>query len=545
MNQINASTLEVVWKRLIAAVDEACAATIRTAFSTSVRESLDFACALTNAKGELLAQGTQSIPAFVGSLPRSVQLLIAKPEFSALNPGDVVITNDPWIGTGHLPDITIISPIHHKGAIVGYAASTAHEVDIGGRTGSIEMADLFEEGLQVPCLKLIDQGVVNETIIAFMRQNVRAPDELIGDLWSQVSALDTIRRRTLKMMEEYGLDDFDEVSREIFDRSQAAFRSELRKVTPGTYRSVIRPDGLPVEVELKAAVTLNDEECVIDLTGSSAQVKGYSINCAYPYTYAYSAFAVKALFAPDIANNQGILRCIKLIAPEGSIVNHTFPLAGFHRHMIGHQMPAAVMTALSHVIPERTIAKSGAGPMWTLQQNGIRGGRPYVNLFFFNGGVGGCSKHDGPNVLSWPTNISGVPVEYMEHLSPLMIRSKAFRPDSGGPGKYRGGIGQEVIFEAVRDESITVTLVAVHVKSGANGIVGGGPGAPGRIAINGNAILTGKAYPMNPGDILEVLTPGGGGYGDVRERTPEQYAADLDAGYALIAPEMENGVVQA
>jgi N-methylhydantoinase B len=533
MTRINASTLEIIWKRLIAAVDEASAATIRTAFSTSVRESLDFACALTNAKGELLAQGTQSIPAFVGSLPRSVQLLIAKPEFSALRPGDVIITNDPWLGTGHLPDMTIVSPIHYRGNVIGYAASTAHEVDVGGRAGSLEMTDLFEEGLQVPCLKLIDGGVVNETIIAFLRQNVRAPDELIGDLWSQVSALDIIRRRTLNMMEEYELDDLDEISTEIFDRSESAFRSQLRKVAPGTYRASLKPDALPAEIELKMAITLTDKECVIDLTGSSAQVKGYSINCAFPFTYAYSAFGVKALFAPDIPNNQGVLRCIRLVAPEGSVVNHTFPLAGFHRHMIGHHMPAAVMAALSQVIPERTIAKSGCGPMWTLQQNGIRKGRPYANLFFFNGGVGACSKHDGPNVLSWPTNISGVPVEYMEHLSPLMIKSKGLRPDSGGAGKYRGGLGQKLVFEAVGEEPITVTLVAVHVAAGADGIAGGKAGEPGRISINDEPIRSGKAYPMKPGDILEVLTPGGGGYGDLRERPEELKIADREAGYTL------------
>jgi N-methylhydantoinase B len=532
MRIINASVLEIVWKRLISSVDEAQAAIIRTAFSTSIRESLDFACALTTAKGELLAQATQAIPVFVGSIPRSVKILTAMPEFADLKPDDVVITNDPWIGTGHLPDITVVAPIFHRGQRVGYSASTAHEIDIGGRNGSFEMKDIFEEGLQIPPLKLISGGKTDETIVAFIHRNIRNPDEFIGDLWSQVGALDIIAQRTVRLLEEYELEDLEELAEELFQRTQAALQTEIAKIPPGTYCAEVTPDGLPMEVTVKMALTFDGKSCHVDFDGSSPQVPEYSLNCPMPFTYAYTAFAIKCLLVPNIPNTEGIFRTITMSAPEGCCVNSVFPTSGLQRQIIGHHLPACVMAALSEVLPDRTIGKSGSGPMWYLIQTGVsESGRPYANMFFFNGGTGGSSHNDGANALSWPTNISGVPVEFMEYLAPLKFERKALREGSGGRGTHRGGLGLDVAFVVTGTAPINVILFGGAPVVGPFGVAGGERGAPGEALINGQPLELNKHLALTPGDRVVIRTPGGGGYGDPAKRSLSLRQIDVSEGY--------------
>ncbi len=329
IRDFDAVTLEILWQRLVSAVDEASAALIRSAFSTVVRESHDFACVITDTSGGLLAQAQHSIPAFIGTLPRTVGWLLQHFPVAALAPGDVMICNDPWYGTGHLPDINLVKPIFQGGVLVGFAAATAHAPDIGGRTGSHDLRDIYEEGVQIPPLKLLRAGVVDETLVAMLRANVRAPDEVVGDLWAQLAALDVIEARVCDLMQEYGLGELDALSAELQDRAEAAMRAAIAGVPHGTYRLAFDTDGLLGHaVHIEMAMTFDGRDCVIDFAGSSPQVNGTAVNSAYVYTYAYTAYGVKLALLPRVRNNDGVLRPIIIKAPEGSVLNHKFPASG-------------------------------------------------------------------------------------------------------------------------------------------------------------------------------------------------------------------------
>ena len=529
----DAVTLEILWKRLISAVDEASATLIRTAFSTVVRESYDFACVVTNVEGHLLAQATQSIPSFIGTLPRTVRHFREFFDLDSLKPGDVLISNDPWKGTGHLPDINVARPLFREGHIVGWAASTAHAPDIGGRTGSTEMRDIFEEGFQIPPLKLIDDGKVNDVLLALLRQNVRAPDEVVGDLWAQVNGLDVIERRVLEVMEEYGLGELETLAATIHDRSEAAMRAAIAEVPQGTYRYSIASDGLKTPIEIEIAITFDGKDCVIDFEGSSPQMDGTSLNAVYAYTYAYTSYGIKCMLAPQLPNNDGVWRPIIINAPEGSVLNHRFPTAGFSRHMVGHYLPTAAIAAMADALPMRVMAPCGT-PVWNIQTAGVdANGRSFANLFFFNGGMGGSGHHDGMNVLSWPSNISCVPIEMMERMAPLRIVRKALREGSGGLGEFRGGLGQDIAFRMTGGKPMSVSFSADRSKTAPEGILGGSPGAIGELRINDSEPLDTKLfYTLKPGDMLFMRTPGGGGYGDPAKRSEDLIARDREEGYA-------------
>jgi N-methylhydantoinase B len=532
----DAVTLEILWKRMISAVDEASAALIRTAFSTVVRESYDFACVITDPQGQLLAQATQSIPSFIGTLPRTVRFFVERFPLETLRPGDVLICNNPWFGTGHLPDINVARPIFKDGKLVGFAASTAHAPDIGGRTGSRIMRDVFEEGFQIPPWKLIDDGKLDETLIALLRTNVRAPDAVVGDLFAQVTALDVIERRLGELMDEYGLVTLTDLGREIHDRSEAAMRASIAKIPQGTYRYQLESDGLAVPILIKIAVTFDGHDCVVDFEDLPDQLDGTSLNSVYAYTYAYTSYGLKCMLAPDLPNNDGVWRPIIINAREGSVLNHRYPTSGFSRHMIGHYLPTAAIAAMATIIPDRVMAPSGT-PIWDMQISGVTAaGKSYANLFFFNGGMGANCRHDGPSVLSWPSNVSCTPIEYIERLVPLRVERKTFRIGSGGAGKHHGGLGLEVAFRVSETSPINVTFAADRTRSGPDGIVGGAPGAAGEIRINDSPpIDTKQAYVLRAGDRVVIRTPGGGGFGSPTERPETLICHDQAAGYVPLA----------
>ena len=512
--RFDAVTLEILWKRLVSAVDEASAALIRVAFSTVVRESYDFACVVTDTEGRLLAQATQSIPSFIGTLPRTVRHFIDTVGLEAMRPGDVYVCNDPWRGTGHLSDINVARPVFRDGTLVGFAASTAHAPDIGGRTGSLEMRDIFEEGFQIPALRLMRDGVVDQTLLALLRANVRAPDEAVGDLYAQMSALDIIEQRLMGLMDEYGLGELASLAAEIHGRSEAAMRAAIAGVPPGTYRATMRPEGLATEVAFTIALTFGPEGLDVAFEAVTPQVDGMSLNSVYAYTFAYTCYGLKCILAPELPNNDGLWRPVRLTAPEGSILNHRYPTAGYRRHMLGHHLPVAVIAALSEALPDRIIAATGGAPTWTIQQTGIDAeGKPYANFLFFAGGIGAGSRHDGPSVLSWPSNISGVAVEYVEHLSPFRVHRKALREGSGGAGMHRGGLGLDVELEVAETTPIHFAVSADRLRTGAAGAQGGAPGAPGEFLLNGAPADPRVMYRLKTGDRVVLRTPGGGGFG--------------------------------
>lgn len=526
-------TLEVLWTRLISVVDEAAAALVRTSFSTVVRESHDFSCVITDASGRSLVQATDSIPSFIGTLPRTIQHFLNEIPADKLEPGDILATNDIWQGTGHLPDISVGKPIFVDGKLVGFAGSTAHAPDIGGKIRSPEPREVFEEGLQIPIMKIIRAGEPDEGFFNILRKNVRAPDEVVGDLWAQITALELMEDRVGTLMRDYKITDLADLATEIQARTEQAMRTAIRDLPDGTYTNAVKTDGLGVPLELKVKLTIDGDEVHADYEGSSPQVDR-AINCAYCYTYAMTAYAVKCAAAPDLPNNDGAIAPIKVDVPEGTIINPRWPASGGSRALTGHFVPTLVYGALAQVVPERITAGTGS-PLWSITQSGVRDdGSSFASLFFFNGGMGATDLKDGEHCLSWPSNISSTPTEVIEQLAPMRIHRRVFRPDSGGAGRHRGGLGQEVVIENLSKTPTAVSFLAERTKEPAPGIVGGADGATGELLIDGEAVDPKRQYVIETGTMITLRTPGGGGYGDPAER--DAALSEKDVVQGLIGP---------
>ena len=529
--QFDAVELELLWRRLISLVDEAAAALVRTSFSTLVRESYDFSCIVTDAAGQSLVQATESIPSFIGTLPETVKHFLKFFPPETLHPGDVLITNDIWLGTGHLPDITVAKPIFRHGKLVAFSASTAHAPDIGGKIRSPEPREVFEEGLQIPPLKLMRAGEADETLVAILRKNVRTPEQTMGDLWAQVVALDLMEERLHILMEQAGLDDLASLAAEIHARCEAAMRAAIAALPDGTYSSELQTDGLMDKpVTLKLTLTIEGDRIIADYTGTDAQVDR-AINCALCYTYAMTMYGVKVCTSPNLPNNEGAWRPISIIAPDGCIVNPLFPASGGSRMLIGHYLPMLVFGCLGQVVPERVMAACGS-PMWGMNQSGVNAqGKPYANMFFYNGGMGANMRGDGISCLSWPSNVSSTAIEITEHIAPLRVHHKRLRTDSGGPGRHRGGLGQEIALESRSETPIAVSFLAERTIFPAFGIEGGKAGTPGVLRINGEKVDPKKQYVLSRGDTVILSTPGGGGHGDPEKRDRLAREHDIKAGY--------------
>jgi len=531
VRRFDAIEIELFWRRLISLVDEAAAALVRTSFSTLVRESYDFSCVVTDADGQSLVQATESIPSFIGTLPETVKHFIRLFPVETLRPGDVLITNDLWLGTGHLPDITVAKPIFRNGKVVAFSASTAHAPDIGGKIRSPEPREVFEEGLQIPPMKLMRAGVQDDTLVSIIRKNVRTPDQTMGDLWAQVVALDLMEERLLVLMEQADLDHLRDLAAEIHSRSEAAMRAAIAALPDGTYSSSLQTDGLmDTPITLRLSLTIKGDTITADYSGTDGQVDR-AINCALCYTYAMTMYGVKVCTSPSLPNNEGAWRPITVEAPAGCIVNPVFPASGGSRMLIGHYLPMLVFGCLGQVVPERVMAACGS-PMWGMNQSGVNAaGKPYANMFFFNGGMGANIRGDGLSCLSWPSNVSSTPIEITEHIAPLRVHYKRLRPGSGGAGRHRGGLGQEVLIESRSETPIAVSVLAERTKFPAFGIEGGEAGAPGALRINGEAVDPKRQYVLAKGDTVILSTPGGGGHGPVAERSGARLMSERGAGY--------------
>ena len=535
----DAIELELLWRRLISLVDEAAAAMVRTSFSTLVRESYDFSCVVTDASGQSLVQASESIPSFIGTLPETVKHFLRHFPEDQLSPGDVLITNDIWLGTGHLPDVTLAKPIFRNGKLIAFSATTAHVPDIGGKIRSPEPREVFEEGLQIPPMKMMAAGKTDETLVALIRKNVRTPDQTMGDLYAQIVALDLMEDRLLVLMENYGLPDLTDLAREIQGRCEVAMRAAIRELPDGTYRSELKTDGIMDKpITIRMALTIKGDEILIDFAGTDAQVDR-AINCAMCYTNAMCMYGVKVCTNSNLPNNEGAWRPITLTAPPGCIVNPQFPAPGGSRMLIGHYIPMLVFGCLGQIVPERVMAACGS-PMWGMNQSGVReGGKPYANMFFYNGGMGGNIQGDGVTCLSWPSNVSSTSIEISEHIAPLRFHHKKLRPDSGGAGRHRGGLGQEILIESRSETPIAVSFLAERTIYAAFGIEGGRDGAPGELRINGEKTDPKKQYVLNKGDTVSLGTPGGGGHGDPKLRSAAALAADVAAGYVTAASDYQ------
>ena len=522
--------LEIIRTRLTSLVDEAAKVIVRTSFSMLLNEANDYSCVLTDESGNVLAQNTASLPNFIGTLPQTVRHFLREIGAQHMSPGDVLITNNPWIGTGHLNDVTLVKPIFSKERIVAFAGTTGHVPDIGGKLRSVEPREVFEEGFHIPPMKLLVGSVADQTLLTLLRRNVRTPDQTVGDIFAQVGALGVMERRVTSLMDDYRLTSLSGFADELFRRSENAMREAIRALPDGTYRYEMQTDGLDAPFIFKIALTIRGDEIDADYEGSSPQ-QPRGINVVFGYTYAMTAYALKCALLPWLPNNEGIFRPLSVKAPEGSILNATFPAPVGGRICSGDYVPALVFGALHQVIPERVGAAAGS-PLWSMVLSGLReDGKPFANVLFYNGGMGATATKDGGNALSFPNNVSSTPVEVTERDTPMFVHYKTLRANSGGDGQFRGGLGQDVLLESESDKPVAVVFLAERTQCAAPGLSGGGDGALGEVIINGVVVDNRRLHVLSKGDRLLFRTPGAGGYGDASMRDPHSRARDRRLGY--------------
>ena len=525
-------TLEVIWNRFLSVANEQQDALIRTAFSTIVRESQDLACGLFDTKGRMIAQSISGTPGHINAMATSMKHFLAAFPPDKLAPGDVLITNDPWMTAGQINDITITTPVFKNGRLVALFANTCHSADIGGRILSAEAREVFEEGLRLPIMKLFERGEPNQILMQIVRANVRQPDEVIGDFYAQAASNDAGGRALLEMMDEFELDSIDGVSEEIIRRSENAVRSEIRKLPSGEWSSETWSDGFEEPILVCCTVRIAGDEIFIDFSGSSPQ-STRGINVVLNYTHAYASFAIKAAICPDVPHNDGSFRPVHVSAPAGSIMNALDPAPVASRQVIGHFIPSAIYAALSGALPGRLMAP-GADPIWLSVWRGQN--PPFTLTIFQVGGTGARPSKDGLSAVGFPSGVAGVPAEVIESLSPVVLRKRQLRPDSGGAGIWRGGLGQLTEFARRGEGNWSVSSIADRTVYPAHGLVGGSMGAAGELLVSNGLRPNPKALvDLNAADVVYVNLPGGGGYGSPFQRDPEKVRWDVVEGY--ITPE--------
>jgi N-methylhydantoinase B len=526
-------TLEILWSRLISIADESAAALLRTSFSTIVRESNDFATVLMDSNGDSLAENTAGIPSFVGMLPDALKNFIKRIPIENWNPGDCIITNDPWIGSGHLPDITMAAAIFHKGKIVGFSGSIAHLPDIGGAGWSSDGRELFEEGIRLMPMKFLKEGEPNQDVFDFITANVRVPSQVIGDIYAQVTAQQVCAARLEEFLDDAQLNDLTGLSGALLERADIAMRRAIEEVSDGTYRAAVNADGYDdEETHIECAITVDGSSLHIDYDGTSKQIDR-GLNSVMKYTYAYSAYPVKCALDPDTPRNEGSYRSVTVVAPEGSILNPTFPAPVNARQLTGHLLAAAIYECLAQAVPDKVIAECGGAPTMRSVYSGVDdGGNRFSQIFFASGGMGASPVADGHSCTAFPTNSGSGSIEAFESLAPLLVWKKEFRTDSGGAGQFMGGLGQEVEIEITAEDDIRLSMMSDRQKYAAKGLLGGLEGAKVEIAKSDGTKPHPKARSvLAPGDKLTLRFGGGGGYGPPDARDPKAVQNDLRNDY--------------
>ncbi len=540
---IDPVTLEVIWNRFLSVANEQQDTLIRTAFSTIVRESQDLACGMFDTKGRMISQSISGTPGHINAMATSMKHFLAAFPADKLAPGDVLITNDPWQTAGQINDITITTPIFKNGKMVALFANTCHSADIGGRILSAEAREVFEEGLRIPIMKLFDRGEPNHILMQIVRTNVRQPDEVIGDFYAQTACNETGGRALLEMMDEFGLDSIDDVAEEIIRRSEAAVRAEIRKLPSGEWSNETWSDGFEEPIVVRCKVKVAGDEIFIDFTGSSPQ-STRGINVVLNYTHAYASFAIKAAICPDVPHNEGSFRPVHVSAPPGSILNALDPAPVASRQVIGHFIPSAIFAAMSGAMPGRLMAP-GADPIWLSVWRGQN--PPFTLTVFQVGGTGARPTKDGLNAVGFPSGVAGVPAEVIESLSPVVLKRRELRANSGGPGTWRGGLGQLTEFARRGEGKWSVSSIADRTEFPAPGLLGGKAGARGEVSMDDGKKLHAKALrDLQASDVVHVDLPGGGGYGDPFQRDPQKILWDVIEGYVTAeAAEKNYGVAVA
>ncbi len=533
---------QIMWNRLIAVVEEQAQVMIRTAFSTTVREAGDLSAGIFDLDGRMMAQAVTGTPGHVNSMMESVGHFLAKFPIGTMKEGDHYITNDPWLGTGHLHDLTVVTPAFRQGKPVGLFANTAHVIDIGGLGMGPEGRSVFEEGLYIPIVKCFDQGKPNETFFDFIRWGSRLPVELEGDVYSLCACNDAAVHRLVEMMDEFRMDSLTPLAEFIFDSSLKATVAEIAKLGRGTYSGEISSDGYEEPVTLKARMTILDDAIEVDYAGTSG-LSQRGINVPAAYTRAYSCFGIKVVVAPEIPNNWASLAPFRMIIPDGTILNAPRPYPVSVRHVIGHLLPDLMMGCLHQTVPTR-VAAEGASCLWNPPLRGgssvsgqARGNKKVIGDFevitFNSGGTGARPAFDGLDATAFPSGVRTMPVEATENVAPIVIWRKELREGSAGAGRTRGGLGQTMEIATKGELEFAVNATFDRIANAPKGRDGGGLGANGAVTLKTGEKLRTKGYQVIPnGNRLILHMPGGGGMGDPATRAP-----------ALVARDVRDGVV--
>ena len=529
---------QVMWNRLISVVEEQAQALVRTAFSTSVREAGDLSAGAYDTDGRMLAQAVTGTPGHVNAMADAVAHFIRRIGRDNIFEGDVYITNDPWEGTGHLHDITVVSPSFHGGALVGFFACTAHIVDIGGRGFGADANSVYEEGLYIPIMKFAERGAVDKTLIKIVRGNVREPDQLVGDIYALATCNEIGHRRLIDMMEEFGLPDLNGIAEFIMENSRIATLERIAALPRASADGAMTIDGYSAPVELKVHLDILEDRILCDYEGTSGLDKK-GINVPLVYTKAYTCYALKCAIAPEIPNNAASLAPFEVSAPENTIVNAVHPAPVALRHVIGHMIPDTIYDALDKILPE-TVPSEGAGSLCNFQVSL----RPRTDapapghavrsevLTFNSGGSGARPSSDGLNATAFPSGVMTMPIEATEHTGPVIIWRKELRPDSGGAGRQRGGLGQYMEVGAAEGHEFDFSAMFDRVHHPARGRQGGRNGAPTTISQDDGTPMKGKGKQFVPhGRRVMLAFPGGAGYGAPGERARDLVRRDLARGY--------------
>ena len=536
---------QIMWNRLIAVVEEQAQVMIRTAFSTTVREAGDLSAGIFDRHGRMMAQAVTGTPGHVNSMAESVGHFLKKFPLATMNPGDHYITNDPWLGTGHLHDLTVVTPAFHNAKAVGVFANTAHVIDIGGLGMGPEGRSVFEEGMYIPIVKCFDRGVPNETFFDFMRVGSRLPVELEGDIYSLCACNDAAVRRLVEMMNEFEMDSLDPLAEFIFDLSGRATLAEIARLPKGTYRGEIWSDGYEEPVKLQASMTIFEDGIEVDYAGTSG-LSSRGINVPPAYCRAYACFGIKCVVAPEIPNNWASLAPFRMKIPDGCILNAPRPYPVSVRHVIGHLLPDLMMGCLHQAVPDRVTAE-GSSSLWNPPLRGgssvsgqSRGNKPVIGDFeiitFNSGGTGARPTADGLDATAFPSGVRTMPVEATENVAPLIIWRKELKPDSGGAGRTRGGVGQIMEFATKGDLEFAVNASFDRIGHAPKGREGGLNGANGVVRTQSGKILRTKGYQVIPdGDRLILELPGGAGMGNPITRDPDAVIRDVRDGLVSAA----------
>jgi N-methylhydantoinase B len=531
--------LEIARGRLQAIADDAGTVLARTAASNVVREAKDFACAVMTPDGHTVVQSRESIPVFLSTMTHTWQAMSDRQSMADLEPGDVLATNDPWMGTGQLNDLTLIAPVFSGAEIVGYAAAVAHLTDVGG-TGLLGHAtQVFEEGLRLPVFKLSKAGEIEQLALDIISANVRRPADVLGDVHAMLNAISVMTSQLHGISEELGSARLIRAYDELERRTERHLRERIAALPDGTHTATLSPSGgFTVPFVLAVRATVAGDHLTLDFEGSSDQVK-QGINSSISFTRAYALYGCKCLLAPDAPLNEGIFRPISIVAPPGTIVNSAFPAAGSARSDVGHYLPTLIYRALAEVAGDAIIGECGA-PRASLV---LRGTSPDESMFSMSitcaGGFGARSDKDGLSGVPFPTNVRGVAIEMLELYNPILFEEKELAVDTGGAGQWRGGLGQRLSVRVVGSDCEGFVRVQ-WTEQGPHGVHGGESGGRGLVRVNGEDAPMGRVMALHTDDVVTVQSPGSGGFGPPQAREPERVEADVRRGY--VSPEAARAI---